>query len=292
MKAPCIMQHEEGYVERSNTWAMSPVARWQRLPIERKLHWLLRVGVIGCFIGHGVYGFLTKEAWVPYFGVVGIDRTWAYRLMPWIGAMDVSLGLTMAVVPLRIVLLHLTVWGLWTAALRPLAGDSVWELVERAGNYGVPLAFLVLAGIPRRLRGWFVPVWPSALRPPTVTRARMVGWLLRLTTCLLLFGHGALGALNNTPTLTAHYASIGLQHFAAGGLPLTRVIGGCELVLAVAVLVVPRPSLLLSICFWKMVTETLFMTAGALPFEWIERAGSYMAPLALYALVVTRPCRQ
>jgi len=180
MKAPCIMPHEEGDVERSNTWAISLVARWQRLPIERQLHWILRVGVIGCFMGHGAYGLLTKEAWVPYFGVVGIDRTWAYRLMPWIGAMDVSLGLTMAVVPLRIVLLHLTVWGLWTAALRPLAGDSVWELVERAGNYGVPLAFLVLAGIPHRLRGWCAPVWPLALRPPTVTRVHTVGGLLRL----------------------------------------------------------------------------------------------------------------
>jgi hypothetical protein len=188
--------------------------------------------------------------------------------------------------------LHLTIWGLWTAALRPLSGDVVWEFVERAGNYGVPLAFLVLAGIPHRLRGWCAPVWPLALRPPTVTRVRMVGGLLRLTTCLLLCGHGALGALNNTPMLTAHYASIGLQYLAAGGLPLTRVIVGCDLVLAVAVLVVPRPSLLLSICLWKMATEALFMTAGALPFEWIERAGSYMAPLALYALVVTRPCRQ
>jgi hypothetical protein len=59
--------------------------------------------------------------------VVGIDWTWAYRLMPWIGVMDIGLGLTMAVVPLRVVLLHLTVWGLWTAALRPLSGDVVWE---------------------------------------------------------------------------------------------------------------------------------------------------------------------
>ena len=41
---------------------------------------------------------LTKKFWVSYFGVVGIDRAWAYRLMPWVGAMDVSLGLTMAVV--------------------------------------------------------------------------------------------------------------------------------------------------------------------------------------------------
>jgi len=147
---------EEG-MEISNACGVSAVTRWRALPIEYKLHWLLRLGVVGCFIGHGAYGVLTKEAWVPYFGVVDIDRVWAYWLMPWVGVMDIGLGLTMAVVPLPIVMLHLTVWGFWTAALRPLSGDSVWECVERAGNYGVPLAFLVLAGVPRSVRGWFAP---------------------------------------------------------------------------------------------------------------------------------------
>jgi hypothetical protein len=267
------------------------VQRWRRLPLERKLHWILRVGVIGCFIGHGAYGLLTKEAWDPYFGVVGIDRTWAYRLMPWIGAMDVSLGLTMAVVPLPIVLLHLTVWGIWTAGLRPLSGDSVWECVERVGNYGVPLAFLALTGVPRSLRGWFAPVWPADMSPLTVDIARTVHGILRLTTCLLLLGHGALGALNSKPTLTAHYASIGLHNVVVGSLTLTRVVGGFEIVLAVAVLVAPLPSLLIGIYLWKMGTETLFITSGSLPFEWIERTGSYMAPLALYYLVVTQKFR-
>src|SRR5262245_9737828 len=91
--------------------------------------------------------------------------------MPWIGAMDVSLGLTMAVVPLRIVLLHLTIWGIWTAVLRPLSGDAMWECLERAGNYGVPLAFLVLAGVPcrhRRLR--------REVDRHRADRARDVGW--------------------------------------------------------------------------------------------------------------------
>jgi hypothetical protein len=281
------MRHEEESVEQADAGEVSPVARWQTLPIEYKLYWLLRLGVIGCFIGHGAYGLLTKEAWVPYFGVVDIDRTWAYRLMPWIGAMDVSLGLTMAVVPLRIVLLHLIVWGTWTAALRPLSGDSVWEFVERAGNYGVPLAFLVLAGVPRRLRGWFEPAWPSTMHPLTVDSARAMHKILLVTTCLLLLGHGMLGAINNKPALTAHYASIGLQNIAVDGLTLTRIVGGLEIVLVVAVLVAPLPNLLLGICVWKMATEVLFMTSGSLPFEWIERAGSYMAPLALYYLMVT-----
>jgi hypothetical protein len=72
---------EEG-MEHANAWGVSAVAWWQVLPIAHKLHWLLRLGVVGCYIGHGAYGLLTREAWVPFFGVVGIDRTWAYRLMP------------------------------------------------------------------------------------------------------------------------------------------------------------------------------------------------------------------
>jgi len=272
-------------MESTNPCAVPIMARWRTLPRERKLHWLLRLGVVGCFLGHGAYGVLTKEAWVPYFGVVGIGRTWAYRLMPWIGVMDIGLGLTMAVVPLPIVLLHLTVWGLWTAALRPLSGEAVWECFERAGNYGVPLAFLVLSGVPCSRCGWFAPVWPSDMPPLTTESARVMHGLLRVTTFLLLLGHGALGAFHSKPALIAHYASVGLQNVVVGGLTLTRIVGGCEIVLAVTVLVAPRPGLLLGICLWKMGTETLFMTSGSLPFEWIERAGSYMAPLALYALV-------
>ena len=279
-------------MERANACAASPVARWRTLPIEHKLHWLLRVGVVGCFIGHGTYGLLTKEAWVPYFGVVGIDRAWAYWLMPWVGAMDISLGLTMAVVPLPIVLLHLTVWGIWTAVLRPLSGDSVWECVERAGNYGVPLALLALTGVPCTLRGWFVSVWPSDTSPRTVASMRAMHGILRVTTCLLLLGHGALGALNSKAALTTHYASIGLDNVMVGRLTLTRMVGGFEIVLAGAVLFASLPSLLIGICLWKMGTEALFMTAGSLPFEWIERAGSYTAPLALYYLVVTQKFRQ
>src|SRR5262249_26011600 len=276
IKALHVDRYKEGWMQRANASEGSPVARWQTLPRERQLHWLLRLGVIGCFLGHGACGVLTKAAWVPYFGVVGIDRAWAYRLMPGIGLMDLGLGLTMAVVPLPIVLLHLTVWGLWTAALRPLAGEAVWECVERAGNYGVPLAFLVLVGIPRGLRSWFTPVWPSDTSPLTADPARVMHGVLRVTSFFLVLGHGALGALDTKRALTAHYASIGLQHVTLGGLTLTQMVGGVEIVLAIVVLVAPLPSLLLGICLWKMGTETLFMTSGSLPFEWIERAGSYM----------------
>jgi hypothetical protein len=32
------------------------------------------------------------------------------------------------------------VWKLGTEALRPLAGEPIWEFIERGGSYGAPLA--------------------------------------------------------------------------------------------------------------------------------------------------------
>jgi hypothetical protein len=99
-----------------------------------------------CFIGHGAFGILTKEAWVPYFAVAGISREWAFTLMPLVGTVDILVGILTLVSPRRAALLYMAGWGLWTATLRPLAGESIWEVLERAGNYGVPLAFLVFCG--------------------------------------------------------------------------------------------------------------------------------------------------
>jgi hypothetical protein len=46
----------------------------------------------------------------------------------------------------------MAVWGLWTALLRPLSGEPVWELIERAPNYLIPFALLYLRGLPRTWR--------------------------------------------------------------------------------------------------------------------------------------------
>src|SRR5262252_2166807 len=67
------MWHKGGR-ERANASVGSPVARWRTWPRAHQPHWLLRLGVIGCCLGHGAYGVLTKEAWVPYGGV-GVRRT-------------------------------------------------------------------------------------------------------------------------------------------------------------------------------------------------------------------------
>lgn len=239
---------------------------------------VLRLGAALCFIGHGAFGFITKAAWLPYFGVVGIPEGWAWRLMPLIGAVDVLAGMAVLFAPTRLPLLYMVGWALWTATLRPLAGESVFELIERAGNYGVPLAFLLLAGTPLGLR-WrelTEPLPSPSVEPQTLARTRDV---LRWTTCLLLAGHGALGAFTGKAMLTAHYATIGLP------AATTPLVGWFELVLAAAVAIRPRLGLLIFVACWKLATETLFLAAGQPIWEVVERAGSYAAPAALAFLL-------
>ena len=92
-----------------------------------KSYWALRVGAAGCFIGHGAFGFITKAAWLPFFAVVGIPEAWAWKLMPLVGAVDVLAGMAVLFRPTRLPLIYMSVWALWTALLRPLSGDSVFE---------------------------------------------------------------------------------------------------------------------------------------------------------------------
>ena len=115
---------------------------------------MLRVACTLEFVGHGAFGILTKEAWVPYFAVVGIPEWLAYRLMPLIGTVDITLGLVVALRPVRAALLYMAFWGFLTATVRPLSGEPLWEFVERTPNWAVPLAFLYVRGLGRSWQEW------------------------------------------------------------------------------------------------------------------------------------------
>jgi len=238
--------------------------------------------VAGCFLGHGAFGFLIKKAWIPFFGVVGIAPAEAVRLMPLVGLMDVSLGIATLIFPMRFIFLHLTLWGLWTAALRPLSGQPFWEMIERAGNYGVPLALLVLVGFPQRFRDWFTHLAKDSVPAPGSKSIHSAEWILRATITLLLVGHGALNLMSK-PGLIEHYESIRWADTTIGGLGIATIVGCFEIALAMLTLL-GGARVLLGVFVWKMLSEALYITAGSLPLEWIERAGSYAAPLALYCL--------
>jgi hypothetical protein len=118
------------------------------------LFWLLRLACVWEYVGHGAFGVITKAAWVPYYGVVGISEAWAYKLMPLTGSVDIFLGFLTLLKPIRAALLYMAVWGLWTALLRPLSGEPFWETIERAPNFLVPAALLYLRGLPADLYDW------------------------------------------------------------------------------------------------------------------------------------------
>jgi len=123
---------------------------------EKKVEWVLRVAVAGEFIGHGVFALEGKEGWFKYFEAVGITSPDSIlSLMNLIGVMDITLGIIVLLRIVPVFLLWMSFWGLWTAILRPLGGDPIWDFVERSANWGAPLALLFLHGIPRTLSHWF-----------------------------------------------------------------------------------------------------------------------------------------
>jgi hypothetical protein len=238
---------------------------------------VLQAAAALCFIGHGAFGIITRESWLAYFAVVGIGREGGYFFMPLIGAMDVFLGVSLLLRPTKAALAYMTLWALWTASLRPLAGQGFPEFLERAGNYGVPIA-LLLAGLAVFPRGG----WLSELAPAPLDERRLerIAWVLRATTATLLLGHGLL-AVAGEPLLVRHLDAIGVGASDSSTLGVVAALGWMEIALAATVLAFPSPPVLLMALAWKVGTELLFPLTGDSVWEFIERAGSYGAPLGL-----------
>ncbi|MGB0460355.1 MAG: hypothetical protein ACPGH0_04170 [Opitutales bacterium] len=106
--------------------------------VQKQLHWTLRITVALCFIGHGAWGLITKSGWLPFFASQGIEPAIAWKLQPLIGAFDILMAVLLLVQPRRIILVWMFLWALWTAALRPLAGNL--EKVQVNGEWLVQLA--------------------------------------------------------------------------------------------------------------------------------------------------------
>jgi len=118
--------------------------------------WVLRVSVAGEFIGHGVFALQGKKDWVGWFAQFGVsDAGTATQLLFFLGIIDIALAILVLVKPIRIALLWMAFWGLWTALLRPIVGMPIWDFVERWANWGAPLALLFLKGWPRSAKEWW-----------------------------------------------------------------------------------------------------------------------------------------
>ena len=133
--------------------ALERVARFD----SRRLDWLLRIATAGALVGHGGFGWaMAKRDWVGYFAVVGVGPAAVHdvSLMAAVGLCEIALGLLVLAWPMPALLLFVVAWKLGTEALRPLAGEPLWEFLERWSNYTAPLALLYLRGWPPRARRW------------------------------------------------------------------------------------------------------------------------------------------
>ncbi len=108
------------------------------------INWVLKVGVFGIFVGHGIYAIQVNQAWVPFLEKVGFSNAFALQIMPYIGYLDIIVAVSVLIKPLRIILIWAVIWAFLTALMRPIAGGSILDFIERAGNWATPLALLLL----------------------------------------------------------------------------------------------------------------------------------------------------
>lgn len=119
------------------------------------IEWVLRIAVAGEFLGHGAFALQGKAQWVGWIGrMLSVDPVTAGNLLFAVGVGDGLVALIVLLRPVRLVLLWAAFWGFWTALIRPLVGESVWDFVERWANWGAPLALLMHRGWPKTKRGW------------------------------------------------------------------------------------------------------------------------------------------
>lgn len=121
----------------------------------KTIEWILRIAVAGEFLGHGIFALQVKQGWIPYFTSIGISVETATVLLPIIGGLDVILAILVLIKPIRIALIFMVFWGFLTALIRPIAGEPIWDFVERFANIGAPLALLYLVGLPSNLKELF-----------------------------------------------------------------------------------------------------------------------------------------
>jgi hypothetical protein len=238
-----------------NSIATSLFNQAARHTLEWKIHWLLRLAVCCEFVGHGAFGMLTKQGWVPYFALYGIPEPWAWQLMPLVGSVDIALGLLALVTPFRAALLYMACWGCFTATLRPSAGEGWWEFFERSYNFGIPFLLLWMHGFGVTKRSWFAVL--TQIPRFTVVRAQGYQLALRGIMASRLIGHSGLGLVMGKAQLLRFYEMAGFGVFGVPFPALSAVLGGCEMLLGALCVAVTSTAFFLLVFLWKLGSEFL-----------------------------------
>ena len=112
--------------------------------LKDKVELVLRIGVFGVFLGHGIFAIEGKQRFIEMIqSMVPVDAATATSLLFAVGVVDILVAFSVLLKPQKYVLVYVTVWAFMTALARITAGDPVWDFVERAANWAAPLALLL-----------------------------------------------------------------------------------------------------------------------------------------------------
>ena len=171
--------------------------------------------------------------------------------------------------------------------MRPLSGESLWEVWERAGNYFPPILLLVLMGFFKfSWKGLFSKLKVRKINL-TTDRLNNVELLSRMALFLLLAGHAGFLAFEKKIELSEHFSFIGLPGFSHQFL---TGVGLFEFVLAFMSLTNTRVLFFLFVLVWKIFCELLYPISSSLVdiLEFIERFGDYGIPLSIICILKWR----
>jgi hypothetical protein len=246
---------------------------------EQKVYYVLRIASAMCFIGHGSFGIIGKPIWANYFALFGVNHDLSFQLMPYVGAIDIFFGIVLLIYPIRAIVVWLVIWGSVTALLRPLSGEPLAEFIERAGNFGAPLALLLFCGH-TGLNNLFQVIKPTdKLNEKTLNS---VSICLRIAAFLLLAGHGWLNLVEKS-SLLKQYTELGF----ANPSNISLMVGLFEITGAFCILIRPLRTVVFFFFIWKMGSEFLYPHYEL--FEFVERGGSYGVLLALWFVMDVMP---
>jgi hypothetical protein len=122
----------------------SKTRRAKTLKILTSIRYMLRIGIACTFTGHGMSALAVKQNWIPLLTVYGFSVEQARTMMPVIGVLDIFVALLVLIHPFRAIVIWAVAWTFATALTRFIAGEGVWEFIERAANWSAPLALFLL----------------------------------------------------------------------------------------------------------------------------------------------------
>lgn len=119
----------------------------------RQVFLIGRIAVALLLIGHGAFGaFVHKQLLIDHWASVGIAIDLPMLIA--IGWFEILLGVLVFVFPIAPLLWFVLVWKLLTEFLYVTHGGplNIFEFVERAGDYGLPIAMLLVLSARKRAK--------------------------------------------------------------------------------------------------------------------------------------------